>query len=149
WGTRTGSNPTHSQSLLYFVVSLEPRSFYVSLAGIAAVIAGFGPRLGGLAGRFVLALGCVLLVIAVAMSKPDVISAFQARGGAAVAAFLLEFFLLWRWVARRRSAARFDRGEARRRRVEQVVVAVSVGYVAAMTLVNVAAVRNWSRSLDA
>ena len=28
WGTQTGANPTHSRSLLYFVVSLEPWPFY-------------------------------------------------------------------------------------------------------------------------
>jgi hypothetical protein len=150
WGAHTGSNPTHSQSFLYFIVSLEPWPFYVGLAGIAAVIAALGPWLRGTSRRVGFVLGCALLAAAVFELDPDVVTAFQARGGAAVACLALELFLWWSWIERRRSVARaFDLGHTHRRRIERTLLALPVVFVVSVVVVNVQAVGDWSRSLDA
>lgn len=143
-GARVGEKPTHSRSLLYYVVSLEPWPFYVALAGIAGVTLGSGPWLEGRVRRVVLVLGCAALIAAVVGLEPSVFTGFQARGGAAVAAFLLEVFLMWRWIEGRRSSARADK--PLRGRLPAVI---AVAFVAAMVVVNVQPVRTWSRSLDA
>jgi hypothetical protein len=146
WGTRSGSNPTHSQSLLYYVVSLEPWPFYLGLAGIAAVVAGLGPWLGVTARRVVLVAGVAMLVVCVVGLEPDPVTAFEARGGAAVAAFGLELFLLWRWIAGRRPLPSSRVGVPRG---DRLLVVASVAFVAAMAVVNVQPVLAWSRSLEA
>jgi hypothetical protein len=143
-GIRSGSNPTHSQSLLYFVVSLEPWPFYVALAGIAAVIAALGPWLHGYVQRVMLGVGCAVLVVAVVGLEPDAVTAFQARGGAAVSGFVLELFLLWRWMQAREGIAENGRQSSAR-----LSAAVPVVFAAAMLVANVQPVRTWSRSLDA
>ena len=43
-GTRSGQNTTHSQSLLYYLVSLDPWSLYLGIAGIVAAIAAATAR---------------------------------------------------------------------------------------------------------
>jgi hypothetical protein len=148
WGTRTGTNPTHSQSLLYHVVSLEPWPFYAGLAGIAAVCAGAGRWCGTTARRILLVVGAVVLGVSVIGLEPDPVTAFQARGGAAIAGFLLELFLLWRWIERRRETSRAD-PDPDARRVDQLLVAIPIAFVASMAVVNVQPVVSWSRSLDA
>lgn len=145
WGTRTGSNPTHSQSLLYYVVSLEPWPFYLGLAGIAAVVAALGPWLTGAPRTAILVAGCGALGAAALGLEPGAVTAFEARGGAAIAAFVLELFLLWRWIERRRPVL-----SAREWRLANgLVVALPVGLAAAMVAANVQSIRAWSRSLDA
>ena len=97
-----------------------------------------------LAQRVALALGCGALVVAVAGLEPDVVTAFQARGGAAVSGLVLEAFLWWRWIERR------DRvQEGHERSPARVLVAVPVVFVASMIAVNVHPVHTWSESLDA
>jgi hypothetical protein len=143
-GTRTGASPAGSQSLLYFVVSLEPWPFYVALAGTATVIAALGPWLHGNARRLGLGLGVAALVLAVWRLEPSMVTSFQARGGAAVAGFALMVFLLWRWIRTRHSP-----GEADTQMSTHLLVAVPIVFVASMLAVNVQPVRSWSRSLDA
>ena len=127
-GSRAGSNPTHSQSLLYFVVSLEPWPFYLALVGIAIVIVALGPWLAAqrAASRRSLP-GCVLLIVSAAGLEPSAVTAFQARGGAAVAGVLLELFLWWRWIEKQAHSARvtFDS----RRPADVLLVAVPVLFV--------------------
>ena len=144
-GSQVGEKPTHSQSLLYYLVSLEPWAFYVALGGIAGVTFGLGPWLAGSARRISLALGCGSLVVAVIGLEPGVVTGFEARGGAAVAAFALEAFLFWRWARGGDVGvtARSDGADAR------LVVAIPVLFVASMVLVNVQPVRAWSQSLNA
>jgi hypothetical protein len=150
WGTHAGANPTHSQSLLYHVVSLEPWSFYAGLAGIAAVCAGAGPWCGATARRVLLVGGAVVLGVSVIGLEPDPVTAFQARGGAAIAGFLLELFLLWRWIEGRRGTSRSDPDpDPDARRVDLLLVAIPIAFVASMAVVNVQPVVSWSRSLDA
>jgi hypothetical protein len=147
WGSHAGRNPTHSQSFLYFVVSLEPWPLYAGLVGIAAVIVGFGPWLAGGVRRVVLTSGCIALIVTTFGLEPNVVTGFQARGGAAVAALLLELFLWARWIGRRRTVERrsFDVD----RRGGRLIVAVAVLLVAAMVAGNARGVRDWSRSLNA
>jgi hypothetical protein len=142
-GTRSGANPTHSQSLLYYVVSLEPWPFYAALAGIATVIAPLGWSTGRLRG-LLLALGCGALAIAILGLEPSAVTAFQARGGAAITGFMLELFLLWRWIA-----ARAASGPAVGEPPSRLLVAIPVVAVVAMVTVNVGPVSRWARSLDA
>jgi hypothetical protein len=142
-GTASGPNSTHSQSFLYFVVSLEPWPFYLALAGIAALLLAVGPWLQGAAANVSLALGSGALIVAALGLEPGPVTAFQARGGAAVSGFLLELFLLWRWIDTRSTAAE-EIPLARQR----VLVAAPIVFVAAMVAVNIGPVGSWSRSLD-
>jgi hypothetical protein len=144
-GSQVGEKPTHSQSLLYYLVSLEPWAFYVALGGIVGVTLGLGPWLAAPARRISLALGFGSLVVAVFGLEPGVLTGFQARGGAAVAAFALEAFLFWRWARRGDLDATPRIGTAHPR----LAVAIPVLFVAAMVAVNVQPVRSWSQSLDA
>ncbi|HEX4745596.1 MAG TPA: hypothetical protein VFU99_01835 [Gaiellaceae bacterium] len=145
WGTRTGSNPTHSQSLLYFVVSLEPWPLYLGLAGIAAAVAALGPWLTGTLRLVILIGGCSALGTAALGLEPGPVTAFEARGGAAIAAFALELFLLWRWIERRRP----PRTVRSWRPGDRLAVLVPLALVAALVGSNVQPIRTWSRSLDA
>jgi len=144
-GSQVGEKPTHSQSLLYYLVSLEPWAFYVALGGIAGVTLGVGPWLAGPARRVSLVLGCGSLVVAVIGLDPGVVTGFQARGGAAVAAFALEVFLFWRWARSADDGVKTLGGDAHHR----LVVAIPVLFMAAMVVVNVQPIRTWSQSLDA
>jgi hypothetical protein len=143
-GARVGEKPTHSRSLLYYIVSLEPWPFYVALAGITCVTLALGPWLAGRPRQLVLAVGCAALVLAVVGLEPDVVTGFAARGGAAVAAFLLELFLFWRWLAGRGVAARGVEHPQ-----ERLLAVIPVAFVVAMVVVNVQPLRTWSRSVDA
>ena len=143
-GTRSGSNPTHSKSLLYFIVSLEPWPYYLGLVGIATVTTALGPWLRGTTRNVVLALGCAALTVAVVGLDPSTVTAFQARGGAAVAGFLLELFLWWRWIRRDEPVGRADGQRAAR-----LLVAVPIALTAAMVAANAQPVSRWSQSLNA
>jgi hypothetical protein len=142
-GTGSGPNPTHSQSLLYFVVSLEPWPFYLALTGIAALLLGLGPWLRGTSATVSLALGSCALIAAAVGLEPGPVTAFQARGGAAVAGFLLELFLWWRWIERRDATA-----EGMPLARQRLLVAAPIVFVATMLAANIGPVGSWSRSLD-
>ncbi|HEX2427023.1 MAG TPA: hypothetical protein VHI53_03800 [Gaiellaceae bacterium] len=138
---------THSQSFLYFVVSLEPWPFYLALAGIAAVIASLGPWLDGTGRSFTLAAACAALVVALVGLEPNTVTAFHARGGAAVAGLMLVLFLWWQWI--RGQYPTLSEGEPKDERVVQrILVVAPTVLVAAMVAVNVQPVLSWSRSLD-
>lgn len=145
-GSRAGSNPTHSQSLLYFVVSFEPWPFYLALVGIAIVIVALGPWLAANTQRVTLVAGCILLIVSAAGLEPSAVTAFQARGGAAVAGLLLQLFLWWRWIGTAHSArVTLDS----RLPADVLLVAVPVLFVIAMVAANIQPVLGWSRSMDA
>jgi hypothetical protein len=144
-GTQLGASPTHSQSVAYFVASLEPWPFYLALVGIVAVLAALGPWLVGRSARWAtLGGGCVALAVSVVSFDPGLVTAFQARGGTAVAALALLGFLFWRWLGADPSVEPHDTHAASR-----LLVTIPVLFVAAMVVVNIQPVRSWSRSLDA
>ena len=142
-GTQRGSNPTNSQSIAYFVVSLEPWPFYLALLGIVTVIAGLGPWLAGTPRLLALGAGCGALAVSLAGFDAGIVTAFQARGGTALAALLLMAFLFWSW------ARRDDAGERLTPSAARLLVAIPVVFVAALAVANVPFIRSWSSSLDA
>ena len=142
-GTRTGVNPTSSQSMLYFVVSLEPWQFYLLLAGIVSVVAALG-WLGGPLKWAALTLGLCALALGIVALEPSPVTAFASRGGAAVAAFVLVVFLCWRWAK-----SSIDSDSGRQELSQRLLVAIPVAVVAAAVIANIIALRDWSRSLDA
>ena len=144
WGRQSGANPTHSRSLLYFVVSLEPWPFYVLLLGVAAVVAGLGPWLSGHVRSGALVLGTAALAVAVVASHPSPVRAFQARGGVAIAVVASVLFLWWRWIASRRGEKTPDAG----RREERLLVAIPVAFMVALLVASVQPIREWSHSLE-
>jgi hypothetical protein len=141
-GTRSGRNPTHSQSFLYFLVSLEPWPFYVALGGIAVVLVALGPWLPPTARWILLGVGAAALLAAAVGFQPDPVTAFEVRGGAALAGFALVLFLMWRWADGRPLAAPDRHGPA-------LLVAVPVVVAAALVVANVRPLVEWSRSIDA
>lgn len=139
-GTQLGTNRTNSQSLAYFVVSLEPGPFYLALLGIAAVIVGLSPWLPGTPRVLTLAAGCGVLLVSVVAFDASIVTAFQARGGTAVAALLLIAFLCWSWARPAASALPL---------APRLVAAVPLLFVAGMMAANVRVIESWSDSLDA
>jgi hypothetical protein len=144
-GTQLGTNRTNSQSLAYFVVSLQPWPFYLALVGIATVIAGLGPWLTALPRQLMLAAGCCALIVSVVAFDAGIVESFQARGGTAVAGVLLLAFLFWTWARADRNPPYRDGG----RLASRLLVAVPVLFVAAVLATTVAPIRSWSSSLDA
>ena len=142
-GTQRGSNPTNSQSIAYFVVSLEPWPFYLALLGIVTVIAGLGPWLAGTPRLLALGAGCGTLAVSLAGFDAGIVTAFQARGGTALAALLLMAFLFWSWVRKDDAGERLTPSAAR------LLVAIPIVFVAALAVANVPFIRSWSTSLDA
>ena len=142
-GTQRGSNPTNSQSIAYFVVSLEPWPFYLALLGIVTVIAGLGPWLAGTPRLLALGAGCGALAVSLAGFDAGIVTAFQARGGTALAALLLMAFLFWSWVRKDDAGERLTPSAAR------LLVAIPIVFVAALAVANVPFIQSWSSSLDA
>jgi hypothetical protein len=143
-GTRAGANPTHSQSFLYHVVSLEPWPFYVALAGIGMCVGALTLSRDETVSHVVLAIGSVALVISVVGFEPSAFAGLQVRGGVALAAVALELFLFLRWI--RRARVRHARVGPR---IPSALAVVPVVFVASMVAVNVGPLHSWSRSLDA
>ena len=148
-GTQLGPNRIHSQSLLYFVVALEPWPFYLALAGIAAVVTALGPWLAEGARRLALGLGCAALVASAISFHPSTVTAFQARGGASVAALLLEALLFWTWIQSRHRVELKAEPVVSRFGDRRMLVAIPVLFVAAMVATNIRPVTDWSSSLEA
>ena len=140
-GTRSGRNPTHSQSFLYFLVSLEPWPFYVALAGIAAVIAALGPWLSPILRRIALGAGTGALAVAAIGVRSSTVTAFEARSGVAFAGLVLALFLLWRWIDGRPLTTGMRHGPA-------LLVAIPVAVTAALVVASVRPLVEWSRSVD-
>jgi hypothetical protein len=153
-GTQRGSNPTNSQSIAYFVVSLEPWPFYLALLGIVTVVAGLGPWLAGVPRLLTVGAGCGALVVSVAAFDAAIVTAFQARGGTVLAALLLMAFLFWSWIRSQQSVASIARSqdgsaEPLAPAAARLLVAVPTLFVAAMLVANVPLVASWASSLDA
>lgn len=142
-GIRAGANPTHSQSLLYYVVSLDPWPFYLGLAAIAALVAGYGTWLQSPARQICVAIGVGGLAVSAMALDPSVATAFKARGGAAIAAFTLIVFLFVSWRTTR------TRAVADVRAVARVLVAVPPLVTVVMALSSLLALQGWSDSLEA
>jgi hypothetical protein len=141
-GMTSGANPTHAQSLLYFIVLLDPWPFYVALGAIALFVLARGPWLHGWPRDVALYVSLAALALAALNLEPGVVTAFKARGGAAVASFALIAFLAACWIsprARRHAAPRHD----------WLLAALPLLFVAAMTAANAQPVRSWHQSLEA
>ncbi len=130
--------PTHSRSLLYFIVELDPWPLYLSVAGLLLFVAGLGGWFGERMRVPLLATGAGALGVAVVGLDMTTRAAFAARGGAGVAGFVLVVLLWWVWARppERALAPRPTR-----------LLAVPVGFVAAVLAVNVWALQDWSSSL--
>ena len=142
-GTGAGRNPTHSQSFLYFVVSLEPWPFYVALCGIGAVIAALGPWLEQAARR-------------VASRSRGRGARRRGRGDPARRSYFLRGSR--RSGGRRASPRALPPVAVDRRATARdcsgplcaaLLVGLPLGLTVALTLANVRPVMQWSRSLDA
>lgn len=142
-GTMAGANPTHAQSFLYFIVLLDPWPFYVGLAAIALFIAARGPWLHGWPRALMLAASVSALAVAAISLEPGVVTAFKARGGAAVAGLVLISFLVYGWASARNGAPSLPA------RNDWLLTALPLVFVAAMALANAQPMRSWSQSLNA
>jgi hypothetical protein len=142
-GALTGKGSTNAQSSLYFMASGDPWPFYVAFLGGLLLLAALAARNGGLRWTL-LGLGGVATVLAVSGWTATPAVAFQARGGAAMAASLAVLFLWALWLGERlpnvpdtaRSGAAW-------------LVVVPVVFVAALTLANLGGVARWTCSVDA
>lgn len=131
--------PTHSRSLLYFIVELEPWPLYLSVAGLFLFVLGVGGWFAGPIRTALVVAGTCALAIAVVGLQMTTTAAFAARGGAAVAVFGLIALLWWRWA---RPPEQRTLGQPSGR-----LLAVPVGFVVAILATNVWALRDWSSSL--
>ncbi|MGH3136023.1 MAG: hypothetical protein ACRDPV_05970, partial [Gaiellaceae bacterium] len=100
-GIALGRDQPHAQSLLYFVVSVEPWQFYLALTSSAALIAAMMLQ-ANRAWPILLGTGAVGTAAATYTFTPSAAEAFAARGGAAIAVLALELFLFWLWASDRR-----------------------------------------------
>lgn len=150
-GSRAGANPTHSQSFLYHVVSLEPWPFYVALAAIATFVVAFAVWRSGTAPRIAGALAALALVLAIAGFDPSPFTGLQVRGGVALASVALEALLFGLWIHRRHSSESEpdDRSPRIERRIATALAVLPVVFVASMVAVNLQPLRGWSQSLEA
>ena len=149
-GTQSGENPTHSRDFVYYVVSLDPWPFYLALAGIVVVVAALGQWLDGPPRLVVLTLGVLALVVALVGLEPNTFTAFRARGGGMVAAFVVQTFLFWRWIRSRDDMKQeLETEPDHDPRVARALVVVPLVFVTAMLAANVRPLGDWSRSLDA
>ena len=140
-GIREPTSPSHSRSLLYSVVSLDPWPLYLATAGLAVFVAGMGSWLPRRARWVSLAVGAAALGVAVAGLDMSLNTAFAARGGASLVVFALQFALLLDWATRGRWRERHE-PDAR-------LLAVPILFVVAILAANLVALRGWSSSLDA
>lgn len=142
-GVNAGPGPTNAQSFMYFVLSLDPWAFYVGLAGVIAVVVGLAFLEPSVARLALIGAGAALILVAILGRTIATPIAFEARGGAAIAALLLELFLYWRW--RNDVGARSDEPS---NRASGWYLALPVAVVAAMVATSLVAARSWSRDLD-
>lgn len=142
-GTTTGANPTHAQSFLYFVVLFEPWPFYLGLVAIGLFVAARGPWLRERARTPLLVASVCGLTVSVASLEPGVVTAFKARGGAAVAGLALISFLAFRWASERDGTVREPA------RPDWLLTALPLLFVASMAVANAQPMQSWSQSLEA
>ncbi len=132
--------PTHSRSLLYYVVDLQPWPLYLAVAGLVALVVGIDGRYASRVSTTLVAAGTTALFVAVAGLQMTTTAAFAARGGAAVATFALLVLLWWQWAPRTEQRTP-DRRSSR-------LLAVPVGFVVAILVVNMWALRDWASSFS-
>jgi hypothetical protein len=140
-GIASRQHQSHTLSLTYSVVSLDPWPFYLALCACTLVVCAATFRLDQRLRRAVIAAALVALVLSLHGAAPSPQSAFNVRGGTAVATLALVVFLFWRWAAglkHWKSAA-----------PPRWLAAAPLALIAAMAYVNVDAIERWSRSLDA
>lgn len=138
-GAWESTYPTHSRSLLYFIVELQPLALYLSLLGLLILVWAAVSTRAARVRTAALGIGVATLTVAVAILEMSTAVAFAARGGAAVAVFVLLALLWWLWTTRGGAAESLPRA----------LLAVPVLFVAAMLAVNVQALAGWSESVSA
>jgi hypothetical protein len=142
-GALTGKGSTNAQSSLYFMASGDPWPFYVAFLAALLLLAALAARNGALRWAL-LGLGAAATALAVSGWTATPAVAFQARGGAAMAATLAVLFLLALWIRERLPAV----SDTARSGAGWLVV-VPVAFVAALTLANLGGVARWTCSVDA
>ena len=140
-----GPGPTHAQAFIYYLASLEPWPFFVGLAGVVVLVGALELRISSRVVRGLAGVGCALVAIGAVGVETTFAAAYEARGGASAAAFLVSVFLWWRWVQDRR--VNTDRADAGL--MSNWLLAVPVAAAAVLMAADVAASRSWSQSLDA
>ncbi len=101
---------TWARSSLYFVLSGEPRGFYLGLAAIVAVLAALSLERPAVLRLALLALGGVATVFVLWSVPASPVQAFKARGGA-LAAVLVLLLVLWGLWIRGQRRPRVSAGE--------------------------------------
>jgi hypothetical protein len=138
--TRPG--PGNARSFLYFVFSLEPWGLFVALAGVVALVGAMATMDAGRARAAISGSGLLLLAIGVGGLDVTTVTAFQARGGSAVATVLLAGFLFWQWTVA-------IAAPARSRLIPTWLLVVPVVFAGATAGLLVSASTTWARSLSA
>ena len=142
WGMTRPGDPQHAQSLLYFVVSFEPRALFVGAIGVMLLMAVSDRRIADRSGA-ALALGAsaAALLLAAMMIESTQRESFAARGGIAAVAIVLQFYLCWRWT----NPVQASQG----RLAGRVLVLTPLVLVVACSFSVVRGLDEWSRSLHA
>lgn len=139
---------SHTQSVLYFVVSFDPWPFYLAFLACAVLIGALAIPFSATARLGALGVGTACAGLAILALTPTPRSAFEARGGAAMAVLALELFLFGHWARRRRATSRASGPRPWGwEQVPQWYVAIAVAFVAGMSYANMQAARTWARSL--
>jgi len=133
--------PGNARSFLYFVFSLEPWGLFVALAGVAALVSAMATMDAGHARTALVGVGTLLLAVGVVGLDVNTVTAFEARGGSAVAAVLLAGFLFWNWAVELR-------GEAPRNAAPTWLLGVPVLFAAATVGLLLTASTSWALSLN-
>lgn len=138
---------SHAQSLLYFVVSVEPWQLYLALASCGVLIAAMTLRIERTPRFLFLGAGAVGVTVAISELTPSAVDGFAARGGAMIAALFLELYLFWLWAHDGRPSRTRSETPAQRD-ASQLLLVVPVLFVGGMMYANVPATDRWSRSLE-
>ena len=140
--------PDHVQSLLFFVVSLTPWPLYLGLVANAAIVAALSPELDRTPRIALLVVGSLSAAVTVYGLAPTTPTAFAARGGAPIAAILLQLLLFGLWIRAGRGA-RDPRARTRGVIDSRWLLLVPILFVAGMAFGNLRALTSWSRSFEA
>jgi hypothetical protein len=138
--TRPG--PGNARSFVYFVVSVEPWGLFVALAGVVVLVGAMATMDAGRARAAVSGGGLLLLAVGIGGLDVTTVTAFQARGGSAVAAVLLAGFLFWQWTVA-------IAGRARSRLIPTWLLVVPVLFAGVTAALLLSASTSWARSLSA
>lgn len=140
-----GPGPTHAGSFVYYLVSLAPWPFFVGLAGVVALVGAIELGARPLARWGLTGLGCLLLAVGVAGADTTFAAAYEARGGASTAAFLVSVYL-WRiWTRDPKGITR----SAGATNVPSWLLLVPIVVAVVLMSAIVAVSRDWSEGLQA